>query len=124
MKQTLALVLLVFGIVGCESYQMIDEYDGAITKKITGEFGCFWVRNKVLKNKAYVEECGVRNTLENYTTGFTLGLIDLSAGQMKFEEALVSYLKSNNKDCFITRTNEVSIMGNTQGIEMFYQCKE
>ena len=110
MKQTLALVLLVFGIVGCESYQMIDEYDGAITKKITGEFGCFWVRNKVLKNK--------------YTTGFTLGLIDLSAGQMKFEEALVSYLKSNNKDCFITRTNEVSIMGNTQGIEMFYQCKE
>jgi hypothetical protein len=117
------LLILPILLVGCESFQMIDEYGDSISQKMTGEYGCFTVRDNELKNKAYVEECGVRNTLENYTTGFTLGIIDLSAGQMKFEEALMAYLKANNRNCFITRTNEVSMMGNTQGIEIFYNCK-
>lgn len=116
------IVLLGFGLVGCESFQMIDEYKLAEVNRAKGDFGCFLVRNIQAQNRAYVEECGARNLVENYTTGFTLGIIDLSAGQFKFERALLSQINSEQETCKILRANEVSIMGNTQGIEFYYEC--
>jgi hypothetical protein len=116
------IALLGFGLVGCESFQMIDEYKMAEVNRVKGDYGCFIVRNLQVQNRAYVEECGARNLVENYTTGFTLGIIDLSAGQFKFEEALLSQINSEQETCKILRANEVSIMGNTQGIEFYYEC--
>jgi len=118
----IVIILLGFCLVSCESFQMIDEYEMAEVKRTKGDFGCFYVRNLAAENRAYVEECFARGLVENYTTGFTLGIIDLSAGQFKFEEALLSQINSEQETCKILRANEVSIMGNTQGIEFYYEC--
>ena len=76
--------------------------------------------------QAYISECIERSMPQAYITGFTLGIVDLSAAEYKFENALLDYLKEKYKlnGCKIYRTNIVELMGDTQGIEAYYECDD
>ena len=123
MKKLLAL-FLIFGIVGCANFQVIDKYGDEKMERFYYERGCFNMQILFDDEQAYISECIERNLPQAYITGFTLGIADLSAAQYKFENALLAYLKEEHEldNCKIYRANKVEIMGDTQGVEAFFEC--
>ena len=121
-------LLIIFGLLtisSCSSFQMIDKYANNDMERFYHERGCFNMQVKLDVEQAYVSECATRGTPQAYITGFTLGIVDLSAAEYKFENALLAYLKDKYSlnDCKIYRTNVVEMMGDTQGVEVYYECE-
>ena len=118
------VILLLFGIVGCANFQVIDKYGDEKIERYYHERGCFNMQVLFDVEQAYISECLERGLPQSYITGFTLGIADLIAAQYKFENALLAYLKEEHKleNCKIYRANKVEIMGDTQGVEAYYEC--
>ena len=76
------------------------------------------------EEQAYLGECFERTFHHGYITGLTLSIIDLSAADFKFENALLNYLKESYKltNCKIIRSDSDEIMGDTIGVEIYYEC--
>lgn len=123
MKNILVLFVLLF-LVGCANFQVIDKYGDEKMERFYHEKGCFNMQILFDAEQAYISECIERNLPQAYITGFTLGIADLSAAQYKFENALLAYLKEEHelKNCKIYRANKVEMMGDTQGVEAFFEC--
>ena len=122
--KNLTIIFSLFLFASCASFQIIDKYDGNEMERHYYERGCYNMRVKFAEEQAYISECAERGIPQSYITGFTLGIIDLSAAEYKFENALLDYLKKEHKlnNCKIYRTNVVEIMGDTQGVEAYYEC--
>ena len=123
MKNVLILFVLFF-LVGCANFQVIDKYGDEKMERFYHERGCFNMQILFDAEQAYISECIERNLPQAYITGFTLGIADLSAAQYKFENALLAYLKEEHEleNCKIYRANKVEMMGDTQGVEAFFEC--
>ena len=120
----LLLILFSFSLVGCASFQLIDKYSEEELVRHYHEDGCYVMQVKFDEEQAYVGECFERGIPQAYVTGFTLGIIDLSAADFKFENALLDYLNKNYKltNCKIIRSGADTLMGDTQGVEVYYEC--
>ena len=125
MKNVLTLFVLLF-LVGCSTYQVQDKYFDYKAERHYFEKGCYNMQVNLENEQAYVSECFERSLPQSYITGFTLGIVDLSAADYKFENALLDYLKEEYKlnGCKIYRTNVVELMGDTQGVEAYYECDD
>ena len=120
------LFLSIIFLVGCSNFQVIDKYGDFTIERYYFENGCYNMQIDYLNEQGYVSECFERGLPQSYITGFTLGIVDLSAAQYKFENALLAYIKEKNglDNCKVYRSNNVEMMGDTQGVEVFYQCED
>tara|TARA_B100001063_G_scaffold202892_1_gene196826 strand:+ start:325 stop:729 length:405 start_codon:yes stop_codon:yes gene_type:complete len=123
MKNVLVLFVLLF-LVGCSTYQVQDKYFDYKAERHYFEKGCYNMQVNLESEQAYVSECFERSLPQSYIAGFTLGIVDFSAADYKFENALLNYLNDKYKlnNCKIYRTNLVELMGDTQGVEVFFEC--
>tara|TARA_B100000886_G_scaffold39515_1_gene24440 strand:+ start:1260 stop:1658 length:399 start_codon:yes stop_codon:yes gene_type:complete len=120
----LLIILSSFALIGCSSLQLADKYYEIETVRHYHEGGCYVMQVNFDKEQSYVGECFERTFHQGYVTGLTLGIISLSAADYKFEDALLDYLKENHKliNCKITRSDADEIMGDTLGVEIYYEC--
>lgn len=120
----LIIICSLFFFIGCSSIQIQDKYANTEKVRHYHERGCYNMEVKFDEQQAYVSECGERSIPQSYITGFTLGIVDLSAAEYKFENALLDYLKEQHKltNCKIYRTNVVEMMSDTLGVEAYYEC--
>ena len=124
--KNLLIVSSLFLFVSCSGLQLIDKYSEIKIERHYFERGCYKMQVDTASEQAYISECIERSMPQAYITGFTLGIVDLSAAEYKFENALLDYLKEKYKlnGCKIYRTNIVELMGDTQGIEAYYECDD
>ena len=124
--KNLLIISSLFLFVSCSGLQVIDKYAENKIERHYFERGCYNMQVNTVSEQAYISECFERSMPQAYITGFTLGIVDLSAAEYKFENALLDYLEEEYKlnGCKIYRTNVVELMGDTQGVEAYYECDD
>lgn len=123
MKNFIALPALLL-LTACAGIENANYYSQtAPTREIISGEKCFLVNDNVRYRRAVVMECAGVDGFKSIVEGLSLGLLDLTAAAVKFENVIINMKRANGDTCEVTDSQFIADgVGGGVGYEIFYEC--